>query len=49
MTKSQLFKLAHQIAKANRAAFATYRDAFSAALRRAWQIALLGLDFDLAA
>lgn len=34
---SKLFKLAHQIAKANRANFASYRDAFAASLKVAWQ------------
>ena len=34
---SKLFKLAHQIAKANRANFASYRDAFAASLKAAWK------------
>lgn len=40
---SKLFKLAHSIAKANRVNFASYRDAFSAALKRAWFIELSGI------
>lgn len=34
---SKLFKLAHQIAKANRANFASYREAFAASLKAAWK------------
>lgn len=37
MNNSQLFTAAHQIAKANRASFASYREAFSAALKEAWK------------
>lgn len=37
MTNSQLFTIAHQIAKANRSSFASYREAFSAALKEAWK------------
>ena len=38
-----LFKTAHEIAKANRNNFACYRDAFSAALKLAWQMELAGM------
>ena len=34
---SKLFKTAHQIAKTVREKFASYRDAFSAALKAAWE------------
>ena len=39
---STLFKTAHQIAKQNRASFASYREAFRAALITAWQLERMG-------
>lgn len=36
-TNSELFAAAHQIARDNRANFASYREAFSAALKAAWK------------
>lgn len=42
MTNSQLFTLAHQIAREIRNGFASYHEAFRVALRQAWQIALMG-------
>lgn len=45
-TNSELFAAAHQIAKQNRDQFASYREAFSAALNAAWKEARKGAQKD---